>query len=150
MTDDTAIPRAIQVDLWPLEETRTPTKSCVYQAACEIAGIAYSARSRNGASNELARVLVAAGIADQAMEVRQRGTEGQLTWSSFHAAARWTYEESAGVPLRRIPYARVEASRERARTRWVEADLPGSSDAPAVADRVEASDPAFADSSTAG
>ena len=39
----------------------------------------------SGASNELARALVAAGIADAPMEVRQVGIDGALIWRSFHA-----------------------------------------------------------------
>ena len=49
----------ILVRLWPLEETRTPNKGCVYVAACEMGGVPYSARSRSGSATELARVLVA-------------------------------------------------------------------------------------------
>jgi hypothetical protein len=40
----------------PLEDTRTPERSCVYEAECEVEGRRYSARSRHGAPNKLARV----------------------------------------------------------------------------------------------
>jgi hypothetical protein len=86
----------------PLEDTRTPGRSCVYQAECEVDGRSYSARSRHGAPNELARVLVAAGVSDQPVEVRQVGIKGCITYRSLHELACWTYEESATVPLRRV------------------------------------------------
>jgi hypothetical protein len=103
----------IRVYQWPLENTRTPSKSCFYQAACEVNGVSYSARSRNGASNELARVLVAAGIADQPMAVVQKGLKGELTYRSFHRAAKWTYQETETMPLRRMPW--VDPAVKRAR-----------------------------------
>jgi len=37
-----------------------------------------------GASNELARVLVAAGVPDATMPVEQIGIAGHLIWKSFH------------------------------------------------------------------
>jgi hypothetical protein len=92
----------IRVHLWPLEETRTAAKGCAYMAACEIDGVPYSARSRHGAPNELARVLAAAGIPDQPMAVTHRGLKGEMTCRSFHEAARWTYRESVTEPLRRV------------------------------------------------
>jgi hypothetical protein len=49
----------------PLENTRTPERSSIFEAECEIDGRRYSARSRHGAPNELARVLVSAGLPDQ-------------------------------------------------------------------------------------
>ena len=92
----------ILVRLWPLEETRTPNKGCVYVAACEMGGVPYSARSRSGSATELARVLVAAGVPDAAMVVTHRGLKGQMTYRAFHEAARWTYEETATKPLHRV------------------------------------------------
>jgi hypothetical protein len=86
----------------PLENTRTPERSSIFEAECEVDGRRYSARSRHGAPNELARLLVSAGVADQPVEVRHAGIKGCLSWRSLHEMARWTYEESAGVPLRRV------------------------------------------------
>src|SRR6516165_917963 len=86
----------------PLEETRTPERSCVYEAECEVDGRRYSARSRHGAANELARALVSAGVSDRPVEVCQAGVKGGLTCRSLHELACWTYEESASVPLRRV------------------------------------------------
>jgi hypothetical protein len=86
----------------PVEETPTPERSCVYEAECEVDGRRYSARSRHGAANELARVLVSAGVPDQPVEIRQAGIKGCMTWHSLHELARWTYHESATVTLRRV------------------------------------------------
>jgi hypothetical protein len=87
---------------WPLERTRTPEKSCVFEAECEIDGRRYSARSRHGAPNELARLLVSVGIADQPVEVSHAGIRGCITYRSLHDLGRWAYQESAAVPLRRV------------------------------------------------
>jgi hypothetical protein len=87
---------------WPLESTRTPERSCFYEAECEVDGRRYSARSRHGAPNELARVLVSTGVPDQPVEVRQVGIKGCLSCHSLHEMALWTNEESAKVPLRRV------------------------------------------------
>jgi hypothetical protein len=86
----------------PLETTRTADRSSVYEAECEVDGQCYSARSRNGAPNELARLLVAAGIPDQPVESHHAGIRGWITYRSLHQMARWTYEEGRGMPLRRI------------------------------------------------
>jgi hypothetical protein len=87
---------------WPLEDTRTPERSCVYQAECEIDGRRYSARSRRGAANELARVLVSAEVGDQPVAVRQVGAKAGIMYRSLHDLARRTYAESATVLLRRV------------------------------------------------
>jgi hypothetical protein len=41
-------------------------------------------------------------VPDQPVEVRHAGIKGCLSWRSLHEMARWTYEESARVPLRRV------------------------------------------------
>ena len=92
----------IRILQWPLENTRTRGRSCLYEAECEIDGWRYWARSRHGAPNELARLLVSSGVPDQPVEVRQVGIRGYLSWRSLHEMALWTYEESATVPLRRV------------------------------------------------
>lgn len=86
----------------PLEDTRTPERSCVYAAECKVDGRRYSAKSRHGAANELARVLVSAGVPDQPVEIRQVGIKGCATYRSLQELASWAYEESATVPLRRV------------------------------------------------
>jgi hypothetical protein len=85
-----------------LEDTRTPQRSCVYEAECEVDGRRYTARSRHGAPDELARVLISAGVADQPVEVRQVGIKGCISYPSLNELARWPYQESATVPLRRV------------------------------------------------
>ena len=92
----------IKMRQWPLEGTRTSGKSCIFEAECEVDGQRYSARSRHGAPNELARVLVSAGVADQPVEVRQVGVKGYISYCALHELARWTYQESTTVPLRRV------------------------------------------------
>ena len=68
-----------------------------------VEGLVYVARSRHGAPNELARQLVAAGLADRPMVIHCRGRGGTMTYRSFHGAARWTYTEG-DQPLRRVKY----------------------------------------------
>ena len=92
----------IKMRQWPVEGTRTPGKSSIFEAECEVDGRRYSARSRHGAPNELARLLVSVGIADQPVEVSHAGIRGCITYRSLHDLARWTYQESAKVPLRRV------------------------------------------------
>jgi hypothetical protein len=92
----------IKIRQWPLEGTRTPEKSAVFEAECEVDGRRYSARSRRGAPNELARLLVSAGIVDQPVEVRHAGINGLIRYLSLHELAAWTFQESAKVPLRRV------------------------------------------------
>jgi hypothetical protein len=86
----------------PLENTRTPERSSIFEAECEVDGRHYSARSRHGAPNELARLLVSAGVADQPVEVHHVGIKGCLSWRSLHEMALWTFAEGPGVPLRRV------------------------------------------------
>jgi hypothetical protein len=94
---------AITVTCWPNEATRTPNSACAWVAEAVVDGQTYTARSRHGAPNELARQLVAAGIADRPMVIGYRGRAGTMTWRSFHAAATWTYSEG-DQPLRRVRY----------------------------------------------
>jgi hypothetical protein len=87
----------------PLEATRTANSPCTWIAEATIEGHAYIARARHGAPNELARQLVAAGLADRPMVIRYQGLAGSMTYRSFHAAATWTYGER-DQPLRRVRY----------------------------------------------
>jgi hypothetical protein len=91
----------ITVTCWPNEATRTPNSACVWVAEAMVDGRTHTARSRHGAPNELARQLVAAGIADQPMVIHYHGVARTMTWRSLHAAARWTYSEG-DQPLRRV------------------------------------------------
>jgi len=91
----------IAVTTCPNEATRTPNSACIWIAEATVEGRTYTARSRHGAPNELARQLVAAGIIDRPMVIRYRGLAGTMTCRSFHAAAIWTYSEG-DQPLRRV------------------------------------------------
>jgi hypothetical protein len=95
---------AIVVRVRPLEETRTPNSGCLWLAECEIGGRHFQARSRHGAANELARQLVAAGVADQPLEVHFDGLPGCVRWGALKAAAKRTYTEG-NRPLQCIRWA---------------------------------------------
>ena len=84
---------AIVVKVRSLEETRTPNSGCLWLAECEIGGRRFQARSRHGAANDLARQLIAAGVADQPLVVHSDGLRGYLRWGSLKAAAKRTYTE---------------------------------------------------------
>src|SRR5271166_3266160 len=97
----------------PRSRTHTGSR---WEATSEADGHTYSAASRHGAPQALARVLVAAGIADQPVEVRSEvcifdnGDEirtdephGCIRYRSLHAMASWACTEG-DRPLRRIPY----------------------------------------------
>jgi hypothetical protein len=101
----------IKITEIPLEHTRTPNKSCRWLARCTVGGVDYEASSRRGASTELARVIIAAGVPDQPVEVNDLrptrpigATYPSTRWRSLHVMAKWTYEESDNRPLRRVPW----------------------------------------------
>jgi hypothetical protein len=97
----------ISVTTWPDEDTRTPNRGCTYLAETTVAEVTHTVRSRHGAGNELARALVATGITDRPMEIRDRRRSDivQLRYPSFRAAARWTYTEGNRT-LARVPLGR--------------------------------------------
>jgi hypothetical protein len=103
----------------PDEPTRTPEQSCEWIGEAVVNGTPYTSRSRMSPATDIARQLVAEGLADRPLVIRSTGIAGHTTWPSFHEAAKWTYEEGPKVAARRTSYARVEAARERARRRWV-------------------------------
>jgi hypothetical protein len=71
-------------------------------AECKLVdGRMFSARLRLGASNELARKLVAAGVPDDTMQTYESGMKG-IYYPSFYEAAKWAYREDAHTPLKRI------------------------------------------------
>ena len=86
--------------------TRSREKGPFWLASTMIDGQVYTARSRNGAPNALARKLVEAGIADQPYQImserdpERAGVRGR----SFMALCGWTYTEGATSPLRRIKW----------------------------------------------
>jgi hypothetical protein len=93
----------IEVTTWPEEATRTPNSACIWIAEATVDGRMYTARSRRGAANELVRQLVAAGLADRAMVIRNRRSAVSGSYRSFHAAAKWTFSEG-DQPLHRVRY----------------------------------------------
>jgi hypothetical protein len=64
-------------------------------------GSTFRCSSRNGAPNELARLLVSAGVVDQPMQTYGEDGRKLLYYRSLHEAAKWTFEESSGRNLRR-------------------------------------------------
>src|SRR5215472_17491606 len=95
--------------------SRTHTGS-LWEASTEIDGKSYSATSRHGAPQALARMLAAAMIADQPAEVRSQmcvfdnGAEirteklrGCISYRSLHAMAKTTFEEG-DRPLHRARF----------------------------------------------
>jgi hypothetical protein len=88
--------------------SRTGTGS-LWEAASEVGGIRYTARSRHGAPMALARVLVDAGISDQPVEVRSEVYDGEtlrtealrgcVRYRSLRALSRLTFVEG-NEPLR--------------------------------------------------
>jgi hypothetical protein len=94
----------IEMFATPVEGSRT-SKGIAWEATATLTGRSYSARSRHGAPNALARELVATSIPDSPVTVRYAGTAGCMTWRSLHRMAGCTYSEG-NAPLHR--------------TRWVE------------------------------
>jgi hypothetical protein len=94
----------ITVMLQPDEPTRTASKPCSWVAECCVDDVFYRGRSRNAAANELARVMVAAGVPDDEMQTVLRSGMPVMHYRSFHAAAKWTYQESATNPVHRVRY----------------------------------------------
>jgi hypothetical protein len=95
----------ILISAFPLEGTRSADRSCKWRAECVVCGVNYAAESRSGAPNELARKLIAAGV-DPGLQVEicYRGAAGHMSYPSLAGAAKWTFEESAHRPLRRVRY----------------------------------------------
>src|SRR5690242_7156492 len=83
----------------------TPERGAMWIAETVVDGVPYIARSRNGAPNALARVLVEAGITDDVMRVYHKGLRGYLEWPSFYKAATRTFSEGASTPLRNVKYS---------------------------------------------
>jgi hypothetical protein len=78
-----------------------------YSAETEVSGKRYSATSRHGAPNRLARELVEAGVPDDAVTVRYAGLAGCGSYRSLHAMAELTYSEG-NSPLSRARYVKFE------------------------------------------
>jgi hypothetical protein len=122
----------IAVTLRPLPDTRTPERGCRWLAETVIGSERFEAVRRNGAAYELARVLVAAGIEDQPVEVCQEGPRGYaLRWHSLRRMAQFEIRESATEPVKLIRYRGMPLAR------WVKGKTGGippesASEAPAT------------------
>ena len=81
-----------------------------WPATCSLDRRCYEAVSQSGAPHALARVLVAAGVADQPVRVTCdaiSGTEirrlpGHVSYPSLHEMAGYTIRESATAPVQRV------------------------------------------------
>jgi hypothetical protein len=106
----------IKIRQRPIPRSRTQTGS-LWEATAEIDGKSYFAVSRRGVPQALARMLVAANVTDQPVEVRSEvcvldaGKEmrteelrGCITYRSLHAMAKWTFTEGAATPLHRVRF----------------------------------------------
>ena len=71
--------------------SRTHT-GALWEAATEFDGNVYSAASRHGAPQALARVLVAAGVPDQPVEVPLRGLRVRRWQDHSHRRAEGLYQ----------------------------------------------------------
>jgi hypothetical protein len=94
----------LEVHQRPVAAARPPGNICLYEAASEIGGRVYTARSRRGALFALARALVAAGITDQPVIVTHEGLRGGMTYRSLRRMAGLTIKESGAVPVRLARY----------------------------------------------
>jgi hypothetical protein len=100
----------ILITTYPDEASKTQDNVCHWVAETEIDGIFYQCKSRHGATNELARILINAGIPDTSIETRI-GDIADLGWGrpgmrllshpSFHIAAKFTYSEGKTASLHR-------------------------------------------------
>lgn len=87
----------------PDEPSRSPERPCYYDASATIDGRTYTARARYGVVGALARLLVAAGVADAPLLVRQPGA-AEMTYRSFHAVAGRTIREGPAHPIHGAPW----------------------------------------------
>jgi hypothetical protein len=91
---------------------RTPEKGALYCAICTWNGRRFEARARNGASYELCRQLLAAGVPERALQVEDELGRLRFTILSVHDGARWTIRESSREPIHLVrweasPWCRV-------------------------------------------
>jgi len=94
----------IAVHQTPLQHTHTPDRACLWEARTTINGQTYTAQSRHGAVNELARVLVNAGISDGPMKVTTGNIQGHMMYRSLQEAARSDYTEGRATSLARVEW----------------------------------------------
>jgi ferredoxin len=93
----------IEIRQHVVPQSRTSTGS-LWEASTEIDRKTYSASSRHGAPQALARVLVAAGIPDQPVEVRSEERPGCIRYRSLYEMTKWTFTEGTSTLLHRVRY----------------------------------------------
>ena len=86
------------------EPSRTPAKPCYYDATVTIAGQCYTARARGTAAFAMARVLVAASIADQPVVCTQQPRGWRVSYRSLHRMAGRATAESPAAPVRTVAW----------------------------------------------
>ena len=59
-------------------------------------------KKKGGGTQPTGAPAVAAGVADQPVEVRQDGIKGCISYGSLHKLALWRYQETVVAPLRRV------------------------------------------------
>lgn len=79
------------------DESRHGTRGVVWVAAAEVDGERHEVRVKGAATCALARMLVAAGVRDQPMEVCHAGIAGVMIWPSLHRAAELSITEGSGL-----------------------------------------------------
>src|SRR5262249_33119459 len=89
----------IVVNVKPLEGTRTPNSGLVWEAECKVAGKVYTARSRHGAPNALARGLGKARLPHDEMVFYYSALAGRVRYASFHRLGAVTYSEGVSTVL---------------------------------------------------
>src|SRR5579875_2107437 len=114
-----------------LEATRTPENSCAWLATCAIGGRRFEARSRRGAPAALARLLVAAAIPDQPVEVHAlmlgRWYRPALRYRSLYALAVGAGTNMGGEASVPVPETPTAVSRVHGRSGAEKTDAPTAS-----------------------
>ena len=81
-----------------------PGALMICEMTAEVDGVIYRAKSTHGATSELCRVLVEAGIPDGPWEARRNGRVA-FSGPSIHRMATLTMTEGIAQPLRYVKWA---------------------------------------------
>ena len=87
--------------------TRAAERGSLWSASCDWSGQTFEARCRSGAAYKLCRLLVAAGIPDQPLQVFNAKGQIDLTFTSIHMAAGRRIVEGNRTPIANVPYAPI-------------------------------------------
>jgi hypothetical protein len=90
-------------------DSRTPSRGAVWIAETIVTGVTYSTRPRSGAPFRLARVLIAAGVPDQPVQVYTDGIKGFITYRALAKMAELTIGESAAKFVRAEKWREFDA-----------------------------------------